>query len=208
MEQLERSALGLLSPCSHCLTVEEVVFRYLANTDWLSLIRSRIFLICSEDNLSTGGKHSASNSRMVVASIMPASYNPFAISCATFSMNDFSAFFSVFMQSSLSILHDQLSKQAVKSFILKVAHEMAKGLYDAGIMDATTMREFDALCLPPVERLSSEQIKKIRLRIRLSQSVFAKYLNTTSSTVKQWEQGDKSPRALLSSCSILSQKRP
>src|SRR5260363_164431 len=113
MEQLERSALGLLSPCSHCLTVEEVVFRYLANTDWLSLIRSRIFLICSEDNLSTGGKHSASNSRMVVASIMPASYNPFAISCATFSMNYFSAFFSVFMQSSLSILHDQLNKQAV-----------------------------------------------------------------------------------------------
>src|SRR5260363_77905 len=98
MEQLERSALGLLSPCSHCLTVEEVVFRYLANTDWLSLIRSRIFLICSEDNLSTGGKHSASNSRMVVASIMPASYNPFAISCATFSMNDFSALFSAVMQ--------------------------------------------------------------------------------------------------------------
>src|SRR5260363_179196 len=73
-------------------------------------------------------------------------------------------------------------KKAEKSFMLKVAHEMAKGLYDAGIMDATTMREFDALCLPPVERLSSEQIKKIRLRIRLSQSVFAKYLNTTSAT--------------------------
>src|SRR5260363_57356 len=99
-------------------------------------------------------------------------------------------------------------KKAEKSFMLKVAHEMAKGLYDAGIMDATTMREFDALCLPPVKRLSSEQIKKIRLRIRLSKSVFAKYLNTTSSTVKKWEQGDKSPRALLSSCSILSQKRP
>src|SRR5260364_227587 len=82
-------------------------------------------------------------------------------------------------------------KKAEKSFMLKVAHEMAKGLYDAGIMDATTMREFDALCLPPVERLSSEQIKKIRLRIRLSQSVFAKYLNTTSSTVKQWEQGTR-----------------
>ncbi len=85
-------------------------------------------------------------------------------------------------------------KKAEKSSMLKVAHEMAKGLYDAGIMDATTMREFDALCLPPVERLSSEQVKKIRLRVRLSQSVFAKYLNTTPSTVKQWEQGGKSPR--------------
>src|SRR5260364_208239 len=99
-------------------------------------------------------------------------------------------------------------KKAENSVMLKGEHEMAKGLYDAGIMDATTMREFDARCLPPVERLSSEQIKKIRLRKRLSQSVFVKYLNTTSSSVQHWKKGDKSPRALLSSCSILSQKRP
>ncbi len=29
--------------------------------------------------------------------------------------------------------------------ILEVVHESAKGLYDAGIVDATTMHEFDAL---------------------------------------------------------------
>lgn len=78
--------------------------------------------------------------------------------------------------------------------MLEVAQEMAQGLYDAGIMDATTMREFEALCLRPVKDLSSQEIKKIRLRERVSQAVFAKFLNTTVSTVRQWEQGEKHPR--------------
>lgn len=34
--------------------------------------------------------------------------------------------------------------------ILETVHDSVKGLYDAGIVDATTMHEFDVLCLPPV----------------------------------------------------------
>jgi putative transcriptional regulator len=81
-----------------------------------------------------------------------------------------------------------------KQTMLENAHEMAQGLYKAGVMNATTMREFDLLCLRPVKELSSQQIKKLRLRERVSQPVFAKYLNTSASTVKQWEQGEKHPR--------------
>jgi len=33
--------------------------------------------------------------------------------------------------------------------ILKSVHDTAKGLHKAGAMDEVTMREFDALCLPP-----------------------------------------------------------
>jgi len=77
---------------------------------------------------------------------------------------------------------------------LEAMHETARGLYDAGVMDATTMREFDALCLPKVKELSPSEIKKIRLHEKLSQAVFAAYLNTTVSTVKQWEIGEKHPR--------------
>lgn len=77
---------------------------------------------------------------------------------------------------------------------LEAIHESAHGLYDAGVIDATTMREFDALCLPPVRELSPNQIKKIRLREKLSQAVFAAYLNTSASTVRQWEIGEKHPR--------------
>jgi hypothetical protein len=36
----------------------------------------------------------------------------------------------------------------VKSRILESIHEDAKGLFAAGAFDKTTMREFDALCLP------------------------------------------------------------
>ncbi len=78
--------------------------------------------------------------------------------------------------------------------ILKTVHETAKGLYDANIINATTMREFDELCLPKIKDLSPRQIKSIRLREKVSQPVFAKFLNTTLSTVRQWEQGEKHPR--------------
>ena len=52
--------------------------------------------------------------------------------------------------------------------ILEVVHESAKGLYDAGIVDATTMHEFDALCLPPVKELTPRQIKMLRLKEHVS----------------------------------------
>lgn len=78
--------------------------------------------------------------------------------------------------------------------ILEVVHETAEGLYDSNIIDATTMREFDELCLPPVKDLSAKEIKNIRLREKVSQPVFAKFLNTTPSTIRQWEQGEKHPR--------------
>lgn len=87
------------------------------------------------------------------------------------------------------------SKDAFEYFSPLVAiHETTEGLCNAGVMDATTMREFDVLCLPEVKIFSSAQIKKIRFREKLSQAVFAKYLNTSTSTVRQWEIGDKHPR--------------
>ena len=81
----------------------------------------------------------------------------------------------------------------MKKSILKVVHESAKGLYDAGLLEAETMRTFDALCLPPVHELSPRQIKRIRLREKVSQPVFAAFLNITPSTIKKWETGEKHP---------------
>jgi putative transcriptional regulator len=79
------------------------------------------------------------------------------------------------------------------SKILKTVHEMAQGLTDAGVMDKQTMREFDALCLPPVKQYSKEDIKRIRERQHASQAVFASYLNTAPSTIRSWEHGEKKP---------------
>jgi len=82
----------------------------------------------------------------------------------------------------------------MKKSILEVAHSMAKALYDIGEIDSVTMRDFDRRCLPTVKELSSNQIKKIRLREKVSQTVFAYCLNTSPSTVKKWETGEKHPR--------------
>src|SRR3990167_3455230 len=85
-------------------------------------------------------------------------------------------------------------KKTANKRMLETAHEIAQGLYDAGIIDAMTLREYDALCLPPIKELSAQDIKRIRLHEKVSQAVFAKFLNTSTSTVRQWEQGDKHPR--------------
>lgn len=77
--------------------------------------------------------------------------------------------------------------------ILETVYDTAKGLHKAGVMDAQTMREFDALCLPPVKTYKPIQIKRLRLKYKASQAVFAAYLNTSLSTVQKWEQGQKKP---------------
>jgi len=81
----------------------------------------------------------------------------------------------------------------MKSKILKTIHQAAQGLTAAGVMDKRTMREFDALCIPPVKHFTKDEIRKIREREKASQAVFASYLNITPSTVQSWEQGEKTP---------------
>jgi putative transcriptional regulator len=77
--------------------------------------------------------------------------------------------------------------------LMRELHETARGLHKAGVMGLQTMQEFDALCLPPIKQYSPTQIKRIRLRNKVSQAVFAAYLNTTPSTIQKWEQGQKRP---------------
>ena len=91
--------------------------------------------------------------------------------------------------------------------ILKTVHESVKSLYDAGLANITTMHEFDAMCLPPIKELSSVEIKKLRLREKLSQPVFAYVLNVSPSTVKHWETGNKHPSgAALKLLNVISQR--
>ena len=91
--------------------------------------------------------------------------------------------------------------------ILETVYESAKSLYDVGLADAVTMHEFDALCLPPIKNLSSVEIKKIRLREKLSQPIFAHVLNVSPSTIKHWEAGDKHPGgAALKLLNVIFQK--
>jgi putative transcriptional regulator len=94
-----------------------------------------------------------------------------------------------------------------KSAILVAVHEMASGLHRADVIDRVTMREFDSLCLLPVEPLKPKQIRQIRQASNVSQAVFAAYLNTSLSTVQKWEIGQKRPTGAALKLLHLVQKR-
>jgi len=94
-----------------------------------------------------------------------------------------------------------------QSPILQAVHDTAVGLHQAGVMDQVTLREFDRLCLPPVEPLQPEQIKQMRETARVSQAVFARLLNTSVSTVQKWEIGQKKPTGTALKLLHLVQKR-
>ena len=81
-----------------------------------------------------------------------------------------------------------------RSGILASVHETAEGLEEVGLLSRQDLRRFDELCLTPVEQLSPEEIRALRMREGASQAVFARYLNVTTSLVSQWERGEKRPR--------------
>lgn len=80
-----------------------------------------------------------------------------------------------------------------KSNILNAVYETASDLNKLGFIDSKKMMKYEALCLEPIPNYTSAQIKKIRNHHNISQSVLAKILNTSLSTVRQWEIGNKKP---------------
>jgi putative transcriptional regulator len=80
-----------------------------------------------------------------------------------------------------------------RSRIITEMHEMATLLHRSGSIDKQTMRELDVLALPRVRDLTPKQIRILRERTKLSQAVFAAFLNTSVSTVQKWEIGNKKP---------------
>lgn len=66
-------------------------------------------------------------------------------------------------------------------------------LYKAGTIDKVTMRQFDAICPPPVRKFNAAEIKRLRETLKFSQPVFALHLHTTASTVRKWEHGETRP---------------
>src|SRR5215217_9744419 len=85
------------------------------------------------------------------------------------------------------------ARAKARSAALGAIHETARGLHRVGLVDRETMREFDALCLAAVERLSAEEIRAFRERERVLQPVFAHYLNVSKGIVSKWERGEKRP---------------
>lgn len=79
------------------------------------------------------------------------------------------------------------------SRILDAVHETAGDLHRLGFIDKRKMRQYDAFCLEPVPEYDAAKIRALRESLQLSQAVLASVLNTSVSTVRKWEVGDKKP---------------
>lgn len=83
-----------------------------------------------------------------------------------------------------------------KSDAFEAIHHAVAGMRRAGTIGKATMRSFDASCLAAPPAINPRQIKELRERHRVSQPVFARYLNTSESTVEKWESGAKQPSGM------------
>ena len=80
-----------------------------------------------------------------------------------------------------------------ESRILKEVYETAKGLHGIGLIDKKRMEKYDLLCIKPVQNYSPKAIKALRSKYHLNQAVLVAVINTSLSTVRQWEIGEKRP---------------
>ena len=88
------------------------------------------------------------------------------------------------------------TKKTYKSDAFEAIHTSASALHKIGAIDKTTMRSFDTSCLAVPMEIEPEQIKHIRELNHVSQPIFARYLNTSESTVQKWETGAKRPSGM------------
>ena len=79
-----------------------------------------------------------------------------------------------------------MSKSNIIDTMLKTAQDLG--------LSQVTIKELESLGLKEVEGLEPAEIKAMRSKEKLSQSVMAKILNVTSSTYQKWERGEVHPK--------------
>jgi putative transcriptional regulator len=99
------------------------------------------------------------------------------------------------------------TKARFKSDAFAAIHNSASSLYRVGAIDKATMRDFDVASLTTPPPIAPAEIKRIRENAKVSQPVFARYLNTSESTVEKWETGAKKPSGMALKLLMLVQKR-
>lgn len=85
------------------------------------------------------------------------------------------------------------NKHVAKSRILEAVHETAQDLLELNFINKNRMQQYEALCLQPIPDYDQTKIRALRDRYKLSQAAFAIVLNTSPSTIRKWEVGDKHP---------------
>ena len=79
-----------------------------------------------------------------------------------------------------------------KSKILDMVEEELHALNE--VKDVSmSIREFNKIKYPEPKHYTRDQIITIRMKLHVSQAVFARLLNASESTVRKWEIGEKEP---------------
>lgn len=89
-----------------------------------------------------------------------------------------------------------MSKQTYKSDAFEAIHGSARALHRVGAITKATMRDFDTACLSAPPAYAPSDIQRLREANKVSQPVFARYLNISESTVEKWETGAKRPSGM------------
>lgn len=76
------------------------------------------------------------------------------------------------------------------SRIIETMLETAKELR----LEPITIKEIELLRLTEIKELEPAEIKAMRIREKVSQSVMARVFNVTSSTYQKWERGEIHPK--------------
>ena len=88
------------------------------------------------------------------------------------------------------------TKTRYRGDLSEALHSSAVALHKVGAIGKATMRDFDVRHLAEVPEFKPADIRRIRIANRVSQPVFACYLNTSESTVEKWETGAKKPSGM------------
>jgi putative transcriptional regulator len=103
-------------------------------------------------------------------------------------------------------------KRKKPSRLAKALLETAAGMRKAGLLDREaydkiTLRHLGPNDAPKVAPLTAAQIRTMRGRAKMSQAVFARYLNLTVGYVSQLERGAKQPTgAALALLNVIKRK--
>lgn len=77
------------------------------------------------------------------------------------------------------------------SNIQATINDIAYGLHRVNIIDKKTLRELTDDDLPELIEYTGEEIQQLRKKQKLSQAVFAKYLNVSPAIIRSLEQGTR-----------------
>jgi len=98
------------------------------------------------------------------------------------------------------------ARRKFKSDAFEAIHSAVAGMERAGTIDKATMRDFDETCLSVTPPIAPAAIKQLRESNKVSQPVFARYLNTSESTIEKWETGAKKPSGVALKLLAIVQK--